>query len=220
MNSKITDSFNYSSSLNLHKKLLSFFIALFLLSAFHLNAQENQNQPIKGKTVVMFGNSITYMGKWNEVLDCDDVVNWGIPGYVTGQLIWTIKDVLKKYPDTKIWFLEGGINDISLGIPVNRILENYKIMVDSLQRNNIIPVVQSTILKNSAKADNKKVNKLNKLVKKYCLKNKIEYIDLNVFLSVNGELRKELTIDGTHLKTPAYELWAEAVKKILQKYKL
>lgn len=217
MNSKYS---NYSASFSFQKNLLSIFISLFLLSAFQLNAQENQDQRIKGKTVVMFGNSITYMGKWNEVLNREDIVNWGIPGYVTGQLIWTIKDVLKKYPDTKIWFLEGGINDISLGIPVDRIFENYKTTVDSLRRNNIIPVVQSTILKNGAKADNKQVNKLNKKVKKYCLKNKIEYIDLNTFLSANGELRKELTNDGTHLKPPAYLLWTEAIKVILEKHKL
>jgi len=168
--------------------------------------------------IVMFGNSITFQGKWEEVLGRNDVANRGIPGYTTGQLIWTIKNGLQDHHDSKIWFLEGGINDISLGVPVKRIFENYKITVDSLQRNHIIPVVQSTILKNNAEADNKQVTKLNKMVKKYCLKNNIEYIDLNEFLSRNGELIKELTTDGCHLQSQAYRPWGDAIKKFLLKY--
>ena len=168
----------------------------------------------------MFGNSITNQGNWEKVLERTDVVNWGIPGYATGQLIWTIKNVLHDHPVTKIWFLEGGINDITLGVPAKRIFENYKIIVDSLKRNHIIPVVQSTILVTDAKNSfkNKEVNKVNKLVKKFCIENNVEYIDLNAFLSKDGQLQKELSTDGCHLKPEAYKPLAEAVKKILQKY--
>jgi lysophospholipase L1-like esterase len=181
-------------------------------------SQNSEKETAQVKNIVMFGNSITNQGKWEEVLGRPDVLNWGIPGYTTGQLIWTIKNALHDHPGTKIWFLEGGINDISLGVPVKRIFKNYIIIVDSLQRNKIIPIVQSTILKNAAKADNKQVSKLNKLVKNYCLKNKIEYIDLNAFLSRDGELIKELTTDGCHLQPDAYKPWAAVVKKILAKY--
>lgn len=172
------------------------------------------------KVVVMFGNSITYQGKWEDVLGRTDVVNWGLPGQTTGQLIWNIKNVLHDYPGTKIWFLEGGINDISLGVPIERVAENQKIVIDSLKRNHIIPVVQSTILKNNSPEDNKKVHDLNVLLEKYCLENKIDYIDLNVFLSAHGELIKELSTDGCHLQPKAYIPWGDAVKKVLAKYNL
>lgn len=170
------------------------------------------------KHIVMFGNSITFQGKWEEVLGRNDVANRGIPGYTTGQLIWTIKNGMHDHPESKIWFLEGGINDISLGVPVDRIFKNYRITVDSLQRNHIIPVVQSTILKTGPREDNKKVMKLNKLVKNWCLKNKIEYIDLNAFLARDGVLIQELTTDGCHLQSATYQPWGEAVRKILAKY--
>lgn len=191
-------------------------LILLIISTFSTIVAQTGNT----QKIVMYGNSITFQGKWEEVLGRTDVANRGVPGYTTGQLIWTIKNGLHDQPGSKIWFLEGGINDISLGIPVERIFENYKITVDSLQRNHIIPVVQSTILKNSAKADNKQVSKLNKMVKKWCLKNNIEYIDLNAFLSPNGELIKELTTDGCHLQPQAYKPWGEAVKKVLLKYKI
>ena len=191
-------------------------LILLIISTFSTIVAQTDNT----KKIVMFGNSITFQGKWEEVLGRNDVANRGVPGYTTGQLIWTIKNGLHDQPGSKIWFIEGGINDITLGVPVERIFENYKITVDSLQRNHIIPVVQSTILKNGAKAHNKQVSKLNKMVKKWCLKNNIEYIDLNAFLSPNGELIKELTTDGCHLQPQAYKPWGEAVKKVLLKYKI
>jgi lysophospholipase L1-like esterase len=198
---------------NIH--LSVFFILLCILPIVNIKAQNSSSV-----SIVMFGNSITFQGKWEEVLGRSDVANRGIPGYTTGQLIWTIKNGLHDHPESKIWFIEGGINDISLGVPVKRIFENYQITVDSLKRNHIIPVVQSTILKVGSKADNKQVSKLNKLVKKWCLKNNIEYIDLNAFLSRDGELIKELSTDGCHLKPDAYKPWGEAVKKVLMKYNI
>lgn len=192
---------------------ITLIIVISVFNNWNCSSQNNTNVKI-----VMYGNSITFQGKWEDVLGRTDVANRGTPGYTTGQLIWTIKNGLHDHPSSKIWFLEGGINDISLGIPVERIFENYKITVDSLKRNHIITVVQSTILKNSAKTDNKKVSKLNKLVRKYCLKNNIDYIDLNAFLSRDGELIKELTTDGCHLQQQAYQPWGEAIKKVLLKY--
>ena len=192
--------------------LLFLIILTLIQSGFSQNSDK--------KNIIMFGNSITFQGKWEEVLGRTDVANRGIPGYTTGQLIWTIKNGLHDHPGSKIWFLEGGINDISLGVPVERIFENYKTTVDSLNRNHIIPVVQSTILKNNDKASNKKVSKLNRMVKSWCVKNKVEYIDLNAFLSRDGELIKELTTDGCHLQPQAYKPWSEAIRNILAKYKI
>ena len=193
-------------------------LCMFLLSNYAKAQADNQVKP--QKKVVMFGNSITYQGNWEEDLKRKDVLKWGVPGNTTGQLIWNIKNVLKDYPGTKIWFIEGGINDISLGVPVERIFENQKTVIDSLQHNHIIPVIQSTILKNNDKVANKKVVKLNKKLQAFCKKNKVEYLDLNIFLSKDGQLIKELSTDGCHLKPEAYLPWAEAVKKVLEKYKI
>jgi len=194
---------------------ITLIIVISVFNCWNCSSQNNTNVKI-----VMYGNSITFQGKWEEVLGRTDIANRGIPGYTTGQLIWTIKNGLHDHPYSKIWFLEGGINDISLGVPVERIFENYQITVDSLKRNHIIPVVQSTILKNNAKTDNKQVAKLNKLVKKWCIKNNVDYIDLNAFLSRDGELIKELTTDGCHLQPKAYIPWGEAVKRVLAKYEI
>jgi hypothetical protein len=71
--------------------------------------------------VALIGDSITYQGDWIKVLGRTDVTNWGIPGYTTGQLAWTFKDLLRQQPGVKVVFLEGGINDLTLGVPPERI---------------------------------------------------------------------------------------------------
>ncbi|MEM6648587.1 MAG: GDSL-type esterase/lipase family protein, partial [Bacteroidota bacterium] len=107
---------------------------------------ETAEEKAQAAAVLMLGDSITAQGEWGTALGRDDVANRGIPGYTTGQLIWTIKNGLADHPEAQVWFLQGGINDLSLGVSADRVYANYLTSVDSLQRNNKVPVVQSVIL--------------------------------------------------------------------------
>ena len=113
----------------------------------------------------------------------------------------------------KVVFLEGGINDLTLGISPQRVFQNQVKVIDSLNKHGIIPVVQSTLCQNPSADKNKKVEKVNRLMSKYCLQHHIEYLDINSVVSQDGYLKKDLTIDGTHLKPQAYLLWAVLIKK-------
>jgi alpha-glucosidase len=193
-----------------------FHLTVLLLFFIKASAQSNPSDTIKaGNPIIMVGNSITFQGDWKKVLNRNDVTNWGIPGYTTGQIAWTFKNFVKLQP--KVCFLEGGINDISLGISPKRIYENQIKMIDSLQAHNIIPVMQSTIYQLNNKANNKKVTKTNRLIKAYCDKHHIDYIDLNKLFAPGKNLNAALTTDGTHLKPPAYDLWAKEITGELQK---
>jgi len=166
-------------------------------------------------TVLMHGDSITAQGEWATVLGRDDVVNRGIPGYTTGQLIWTIKNGLADHPEADVWFLQGGINDLSLGVSADRVYANYLTSVDSLQRNNKVPVVQSVILQENGAAINATISDLNQRLRAYCAANDVAYVDLNAVLAPEGRLRSDLTTDGTHLTPAAYVLWGERVQQAL-----
>jgi lysophospholipase L1-like esterase len=169
-------------------------------------------------TIIMSGNSITFSGNWQQLLHRTDVGNWGIPGYTTEQISWTIKNYAKLQPT--IVFMEGGINDLTLGITPQRVFKNYQRIIDTLLAYKIIPVIQSTIYQLNSPDGNQRVMQLNKLVSNYCKQKNIIYLNLNTVLSKNNTLIAEYTYDGTHLLPAGYQQWALLVQQVLQKLQL
>ncbi len=167
------------------------------------------------KTIVMIGDSITHRGKWDELLGRPKVLSWGIPGYTTGQLAWTFKDIIREHPTVKIVFLNGGINDLSLGVPADRVYENQVKAIAWWREHQITPVIESTILQVDAPDINTQITALNTRLRTYCEANQVRFIDLNAVLASGDHLRAELSIDGTHLKPEAYPLWARLISDCL-----
>jgi len=193
-------------------------MAQILTSRYEEGEPEIREPLISQKSVVMFGDSITFQGNWENLLGRQDIVNCGKPGYTTGQLNWTIKDIFSEHQATKIWFLQGGVNDISLGIPIARILENQKAAIESLRGRHIIPVLQATTLKRGDPEFNRLVEKLNRKLKRICVQNAIDFLDVNEFLSEGGELTEPFSADGCHLTPDAYVPWGVAVKMALVRH--
>lgn len=170
--------------------------------------------------IVMFGNSLVEGGEnWKGKLSRDDVRSSGKGGFTTSHFVWLLDEqVIKHQP--KICFLEGGINDIGVGIPLGRIKQNYQSMVDALLDNNIIPVLQSVLYVNQPEEqDNvskaQEIDEVNAFLQKMAKSKGIIYIDLNAQLSDNKRLKKEFTTDGIHLTGDAYKIWSDEVKKVL-----
>jgi alpha-glucosidase len=167
------------------------------------------------KSIVMIGDSITHQGNWEQLLGRNDVVNWGIPGYTTGQLAWTFEDVLREHPHVKIVFLQGGINDLTLGVPPDRVFTNYVKTIAWWRAHGVIPVVQSVILKTDEPGTNATIIALDSHLHAYCESYHVEFLELNTVLSSGGHLKPELSTDGTHLQAAAYPLWSGLVKACL-----
>jgi len=184
-----------------------------LISPFSLAADSAPATP--PKIIAMVGDSITHQGKWDQVLGRADVVNWGIPGYTTGQLAWTFKDVVREHPQVKVVFLQGGINDLTLGVPPDRVFTNYVQAIAWWRERGVIPVVQSVILKSQEPETNAAILTLNARLRSHCAATQVEFLELNAVLTVDGHLRPELSTDGTHLQPDAYPLWAGLVKDCL-----
>ena len=165
----------------------------------------------------MLGDSITAYVDWDELLGRTDIAGRGIGGDTTAGFLNRLHYVFKLNP--RICFIMGGINDISRGIPVDEIFENYKNIITNLKNHNIIPIIQSTLY-TSNPIWNREVEKLDELLKRYAEDNNVDYIDLNGFLSEERALKEEYTYDGVHLLGNAYEVWRQAIKNILKKHSL
>lgn len=164
---------------------------------------------------VMLGNSITeYGGNWNARLGRTDIRNSGQGGYTTGQLLWLLDScVIKAKP--RYCFTMAGINDLSLGIPVDKAYANYQVMIDTMLANGILPIVQSTLYQTGNPEGNTRVGYLNDLLEAYCYKKNILFLDLNRIMTDQNGLMADLTTDGTHLSERGYEIWSEKLKWII-----
>ncbi|MNI19065.1 GDSL-like Lipase/Acylhydrolase [compost metagenome] len=162
----------------------------------------------------MFGDSITKGGDWATLLGRSDVKNSGFPGFTTSHLVWLLKEnVIDLKPS--VCFLEGGINDIGVGIPLDRTKNNYRSLIEGLQEHKIIPVVQSIIYQQDNPESKIQVDSLNSYLRTYCQSQGVYYLDLNAKLSSSKGLNAQYTTDGTHINQVAYEIWATEVKKLL-----
>jgi len=194
-----------------------FFLVLGALAAFALLRAEDRPPPIPSAPIALIGDSLTRQGDWKKVLGREDVTNWGHPGYTTGQLEWTFKDLVRLQPGLKVVFLSGGTNDLALGVPLERIFRNQVEAVAYWRGRGVIPVLQSVLLKRGDPETNELVQELNARLRAYCEAEKVDYVDVNAVLAQDGELRAELTQEGTHLTPAAYPLWAELVRQTLGK---
>lgn len=176
----------------------------------------NQAKPSEVK-IAFLGNSITEMGgDWNVWLGRGDILNCGQGGYTTQQFSWLLDSALYA-SNPKYCFIMGGINDLSLGVPIERIFSNYQFLISEIKAKGIEVIVESTLLQSNDSPNNPDVRELNSRLKKYCRQYRIPYIDLNRKMSVKSGLKEDLTTDGTHLNDKGYEVWSEILKKWMEK---
>lgn len=177
--------------------------------------------PLQQKGIVFLGNSITERGNWNELLPGQKIMNRGIGGDNTFGVLARLEMVVKAKP--KKVFLLIGINDLSRALPREVILHNYERIINYIRTNSpkttlyvqsVLPLYEP--LTTAAYLKNKKdsILQLNVGIKALADKYRLTYINLHeVFADANGDLIKEYTADGIHLKPAAYVRWVDFLRK-------
>jgi lysophospholipase L1-like esterase len=171
--------------------------------------------PVSGSiAIAMLGNSLTAYADWDELLGRKDVQNFGVADFSVKQLSWLLANwVIPSKPT--FCFINGGQEDIMLGVPLERIAEDYSMILDSLLDNGIKPVVQSTLMRWEDVEGNRQTERINQLLKSICIKRHIDFINLNTVLSGKNGLKPQYTTDGMHLNSRGYELWSIMLKDYL-----
>ncbi len=172
----------------------------------------------KQGNIVMLGNSITYKAHWNELLNRNDIINRGIGSDITAGFLSRMEYIYNANP--KICFVMGGINDIGKGIKQDEIIKNLSKITSGLLENEIEPIIFSILYVSEThqnyKSINPKVHSTNAELQNLCKQKKIEYINLNKYLSKNKILLEKYTTDGVHLTGSGYEKWGEIIKPIIE----
>jgi lysophospholipase L1-like esterase len=187
---------------------------------FALKVDLFRSYPDAAKDIIFLGNSITAGVDWMELLGKTHVRNRGISGDITFGVLERLHEVTEGKP-AKVFILIG-INDISRNIPDSVIIDNYRKMIRRIKQESprtkiyfqtLLPVNNTfTQFKNHYNKD-QHILYVNEELKKLAAKEKITLIDLYPhFLDNDKKLDKKYTIDGLHLNTEGYKVWAAILK--------
>ncbi len=191
---------------------------------------------LKRPDIVMLGDSHTQGADWNELLGMYRVINRGIAGDVTKGMLARVDEVIALHP--KIVVIQGGINDIYNWVPTEMIFKNLKEIIKKIKNSGAIPIVVSITFAGRKwgedwikmhrpdlnvpkynKERNAEVKKLNNLLKSFCEQEKIDFIDINKYVSGRDFLKDKYSRDNLHLNSKGYAIWSRELQAALNKYK-
>ncbi len=166
---------------------------------------------------VFLGDSITEMYPLEELYDNLPVINSGVSGYTTDNILSNIKEMVSIYNPTKV-FLLIGTNDIEIDRDNEYIINNiFKITKEILKDRPTTKIyIQSVYPVN--RSDNEKINHvmvgkrtneaimdLNKKIEKLCEKEHYTYIPVyDELLDENKNMALKYTLEGIHLTHLGY----------------
>jgi lysophospholipase L1-like esterase len=179
------------------------------------------NKPIikyeNDENIIFFGDSITHGYDLDRFYPNNNVINKGIGGNRTGDLLDRVRKDVYEHNPSKV-FLLIGINDLCGELDQEDIVFNIQSLINEIKQNrskteiyveSVYPVnpkiIKDKDVKFALPLNNKKVMNLNKAIKEVCEEEKVTYIDLyDKLLDKEGNLKNLYTNDGLHLNNLGY----------------
>jgi lysophospholipase L1-like esterase len=198
--------------------------------ARYSDANRRLGAPQPGKARVVFlGDSITDLWRLNEYFPDRDFVNRGISGQITSQMLGRMKaDVLDLHPAVVV--ILGGTNDLSRGIPLTAIEDNYLLLADvaSAARIKVIftsvtpvsdfhkdvdPSYERTVARPPVL-----IKALNDWLMSFCTQRGYVFLDyVPALADAKGEFGADLSDDGLHPNSKGYRLMAPLALKAIDR---
>lgn len=172
--------------------------------------------------IVFLGDSQTSRGNWEHLLCRLDLVNMGIPGDITPAMQNRVTRVVNLKP--RICFLQSGVNDINVGIPVDSTVQALDRIARRLRAHGIAVVLHTvsytSAVYNERNPINPQIDRLNQRIREMARTGNIPLIDMNRYTESNGSIdaRFVRSDDGLHYSFEAYCLWGRYVTELLKTY--
>ncbi|HTD98870.1 MAG TPA: GDSL-type esterase/lipase family protein [Mucilaginibacter sp.] len=191
-------------------------------------AEDNSKVPPPApneKRVIFMGNSITEFWKYNDsaFFASRNYINRGISGQTTPQMLVRFReDVVNLKPAVVV--ILAGINDIAENTGPSKLeftFGNIVSMAQLARTANIKVVISSVLPANHfpwrpAIIPTEKVIRLNQMLKDYCLKNNVVYLDYySAMVDSEKGLPKNLANDGVHPTLEGYKIMEPMVEKAI-----
>ena len=177
--------------------------------------------------VVFLGDSITDLWRLNEYFPDRDVVNRGISGQTTGQMLGRVlSDVVKLKPAALV--VLGGTNDIARGTSLATVEDNLTMIADLADFRGIRVIFASVLPVSDYHQDSDQnfartnlrppgtIRSLNSWIQSFCTQRKFQYLDYySAMVDPSGFLTADLSDDGLHPNSKGYRVMAPLALKAI-----
>jgi lysophospholipase L1-like esterase len=162
--------------------------------------------------VVLLGDSSTEFGLWQEWFSGQPVLNRGIGGETSADLLRRLDSAVHQPAGV---FLLIGTNDLTAGVPLQDITGNVRTLLDEIERRAPgTPVVVQSVMPRTARFRDD-IRLLNEAYRGLVdsATAEVQYLDLWPALAdEQGLLRSEFTGDGLHLTGAGYAAWVDVLR--------
>jgi len=166
-------------------------------------------------TIAFVGDSLTEGGHWQEWFPNDTVLNFGVGGDTTDDMLERMSDVVGAGPSTVVLMI--GTNDLAWRRTVEHVVRNIETVLVHLRRD--LPharlLAQSVLPRGREFAD--QIQDINRHVRQFAPSVRALYLDLwPAFALPDGELNPCYSDDRLHLNDGGYEVWRAELATALE----
>jgi GDSL-like Lipase/Acylhydrolase family len=162
--------------------------------------------------IVVFGDSLVYRAPWRIMYPLSDIVNLGVVGETTRQMIGRVRQVEATKP--RRLFLLAGVNDLGDGASPEALAQSYQALASKLS-SHADKMYVSSILPSDVDGLRQNIPEANKHIEAVCraLPN-CAFLDLYAGMEVGGKLSPGDSLDGVHLTLLGYyHIWRLLAKQ-------
>lgn len=211
--------------------MLAIMIILMFFNNLHLkkiikvlDSKMETKEVVKKDKIIFLGDSITHRYDLKKYYDNKNIINQGIEGNTTKDVLERLQTGVYDYNAKKVILLIG-TNDIG---DQEDPIENIKLIINKIKShdNSIEIIVESIYPINNTKnskikkdvigaRNNEKIKETNKKIKEICKEKDITYVNVyDELTDKNGNLKLEYTVEGLHISDEGYK----KITNVLSKY--
>jgi lysophospholipase L1-like esterase len=166
--------------------------------------------------LVLVGDSLTRNGDWGALLPGEDIINLGVPGDTSDDVIARLDQVTEARP--AVVALLVGTNDLAWRRSVEHIVRNVETILVTLRKE--LPegriLAQSVLPRGREFAD--QIRDVNRHLWQFAPTVHAGWLDLwPAMAQDDGELNPAFTEDGLHLTAEGYRAWAAELVPALER---
>lgn len=167
-------------------------------------------------SIVLLGDGLTAAGKWDDWLPGYEVMNLGVSGDTSDEILSRLDQVVALAPDAVI--VQAGTNDLSRRRSDEYIVRNVETLLCDLRKN--LPharlLVQSVPPRERDYAET--IHSINVHLRQFAPTQYAQYLDLWPALAEpDGELSPRFSHDRLHLNEAGYQAWLAELEPALER---